>query len=110
VWFIPVSTIPVHGKFATSVKDTGGKLSPVSTTSTLNGTISDCLHLKVNFKEKIYLNDNSIIQRCSNKIIKTFLVEDFIICHLEVQISPRIFETIRNCPNGIFKGLGETDS
>ena len=28
----------------------------------------------------------------------------------ELRISPRIFEKIRNCPNGILKGLGETDS
>jgi hypothetical protein len=30
--------------------------------------------------------------------------------YLELQISPRIFEKIRNDPNGILRGLGETDS
>ncbi len=36
-----------------------------------------CLHLKVNLKEKNYLYVNSTTQRCLNKIIKTFLIEDF---------------------------------
>ncbi len=30
--------------------------------------------------------------------------------HVELRISPRIFEKIRNGPNGILRGLGETDS
>jgi hypothetical protein len=55
--------------------------SPVSTTPAANNenniTISDCLHLKVNLKNKIYLYVNSTTQRCSNKIFKTFLIEDF---------------------------------
>ncbi len=38
------------------------------------GTISDCLHLKVNLKKK---NVNSTTQRCPNNIFKTFLIEDF---------------------------------
>jgi hypothetical protein len=29
---------------------------------------------------------------------------------LELRMSPRIFEKIRNGPNGILSGLGETDS
>ena len=32
------------------------------------------------------------------------------VVHLDSQISPRIFEKIRNDPNGIIRGLGETDS
>jgi hypothetical protein len=32
------------------------------------------------------------------------------VVHLELRISPRIFEKIRNGPNGILRGLGETDS
>jgi hypothetical protein len=38
-----------------------------------------------------------------------FLIEDFFHVHLELRISPRIFEKIRNGPNGIIRGLGETD-
>ncbi len=41
------------------------------------GTISAYLHIKVNLKEKIYLYVYSAAQRCLNKIIKTFLIEDF---------------------------------
>ncbi len=32
------------------------------------------------------------------------------VANLELRISPRIFEKIRNDPNGILRGLGETDS
>jgi hypothetical protein len=32
------------------------------------------------------------------------------VVHLELRISPRICEKIRNGPNGILRGLGETDS
>ncbi len=31
------------------------------------------------------------------------------VVNLELRISPRIFEKIRNGPNGILRGLGETD-
>ncbi len=64
---------------------------PVSTTPAANspprhrwqtmGTISGCRYLKVNLKAKIYIYVNSTIQRCPNKIIKKFLIEDFFICH-----------------------------
>jgi hypothetical protein len=73
----------------------------------------------VNLKEKMYLYANSTIQRCSNKIIKTFLIEDFVhlppvsmtpVVHLELGISPRILEKNQNGPYGILRGLGETDS
>ncbi len=33
-----------------------------------------------------------------------------LVVNLELRISPRIFEKIRNGPNGILRGLGETDS
>jgi hypothetical protein len=32
------------------------------------------------------------------------------VVNLELRVSPRIFEKIRNGPNGILRGLGETDS
>jgi hypothetical protein len=50
------------------VTDTGGKFStpalPVRHQWQIMGTISDCLHLKVNLKEKIYLFVNSTTHRC----------------------------------------------
>jgi hypothetical protein len=96
------------GKFATSVNDSGGKLPPVSTTPAANlrqimSTISGCRHLKVNFKAKIYIYVNSTTQRCPNKIMKIFLIEDSFhlppvstttVVHLEPRIYPRIFEKI----------------
>jgi hypothetical protein len=81
-------------------------------------TISACWKLKVNLKEKINLYANSATQRCQKVIMKTFLIEDFfhfppvytkLVEHLELRISLRIFEKIRNGPNGIIRGLGETD-
>jgi hypothetical protein len=41
------------------------------------GTISGCRHLKVNLKAEIYIYVNSTAQRCPNKIIEIFLLEDF---------------------------------
>ncbi len=70
----------------------------------------------MNLKEKIYLDVNTTSQLCPNKIIKTFVIEDFFHLppvsmtpevHLELQISLRIFEKIFNGSNGILRGLGE---
>ena len=78
------------------------------------GTISGCRQLKVNLKAKIYTYVSSTTQRWPNKIIKIFLIEDFLhlppVANLELRISQRIFEKIRNDPNGILRGLRETDS
>jgi hypothetical protein len=41
------------------------------------GLISGCRYLKVNLKAKIYIYVNFTIQRCPNKIIQIFLIEDF---------------------------------
>ncbi len=41
------------------------------------GTISGCRHLKLNLKAKLYIYASSTTQRWPNKIIKTFLIEDF---------------------------------
>jgi hypothetical protein len=70
----------------------------------------------VNLKAKIYIYVNSTIQRCPNKIIKIFLIEDFFhlplvsatpVVKLELRISPRILEKIRNGLNGIrYSGAG----
>jgi hypothetical protein len=38
--------------------------------------ISGCRLLKVNLKAKVYIYVNSATQRCPNKIIKIFLIED----------------------------------
>ncbi len=77
-------------------------------------TISGWRLLKVNLKAKLYIYVNSTTQRFPNKIIKIFLIEEFFhlppVVHLELRISPRIFEKIWNGRNGILRCLGETDS
>jgi hypothetical protein len=83
------------------------------------GKISGCRHLKVNLKANINIYVSSTTQRWPNKINKIFLIEDFFhlppvlltpVANLELRISPRIFEKIRNYLNGILWGQGETDS
>jgi hypothetical protein len=92
------SVVDTGGKFATGVNDFGGKF-------------------KVNLKAKICIYVNSSTLRCPNKIIKIFLLEGFFhlplvsltpVANLELRICPRIFQKIRNGPNGIIRGLGET--
>ena len=78
------------------------------------GTISGCRHMKVNLKAKNYIYVFSTTQ-----IMKISMIDDFfhlppvsltLVANLELRISPRIFEKIRNGPNGIIRGLGETGS
>ena len=73
-------------KFATGVNDAGGKLPTVSMNLRQSchrcqqhrwqttETISDYWQLKVNLKEKIYLDANSTTQRCPKEIMKNFLI------------------------------------
>jgi hypothetical protein len=68
-------------------------------------TISGCRHLKVNLKAKIYIYVNSTTQRCFFHLPPVLLTP---VANLELRISPRIFEKIRNSPYGIIRGLGET--
>ncbi len=92
-------------KFATGIKDTGSKFCHRYQRHRwqIMGTISGCRHLKVNLKAKIYIYVSSTTQRWQNKIITP-------VANLELRISPRIFEKIRNCLNVILWGWGETDS
>ncbi len=79
------------------------------------GKISDCWHLNVNLKQNIYKYINPTTRRCPNKIIRTFLIEDFYICTRVNDTSgapwaANIFAnflTIRNCTNGLLRSLGE---
>ena len=58
---------------AAGINDTGGKFA----TGVIMATISGCRPLKVNLEAKIYIYVNSTTQRCPNKIVKIFLLEDF---------------------------------
>jgi hypothetical protein len=133
------SVFDTGGKFATGVNNTGGKFATGVNDAGGNhqryrrqichrcqrhrwqimATRSGWRHLKVNLKAKIYTYVHSTTQQCPNNIIKIFLLEGFFhlppvsltrVANLELRISPRIFEKIRNDPNGIIRGLGETDS
>ena len=125
VWFFSWISFPQASDyniraFATGIVDTGGKFATGQWHQwQIMGTISGCRHLKVNLKAKFYIYVKSSTQRCRNKIIDLFLNGGFFhfppvsltpVVHLELRISPRIFENIRNGPNGIIRGLGETDS
>ncbi len=57
--------IDTGGKFAIGVNDTDDKRQRHQ--SQIIGTKSDCLHLKVNLKEKIYLYVTSTTQMCQTK-------------------------------------------
>jgi hypothetical protein len=73
------------------------------------GIISGCRYLKVNLKAKKYICVTSTIQRCPNKIIKIFLIEDFFhlppVVNLDLRISPRIFKKIETVQMG-YSGAG----
>jgi hypothetical protein len=74
----------------TSVVDTGGKLPPVSTTPAANlppvsttPVANNAINIRLQIPQSelegknLYIYVNSTIQRCPNKIIKIFLIEDF---------------------------------
>jgi hypothetical protein len=85
----PVSTTlgKLVAKFAAGVADTGGKFVPVS-------LIPAAILPLVSLTPVANLPPVSLIP----------------VVHLYLQISPRIFEKIRNGPNGILWGWGETNS
>jgi hypothetical protein len=82
-------------------------------------TISGCRHLKVNLKAKIIFMLTLLPKGVHTKLLIIFLLEGFFhlppvsltpVANLELQISPQIFEKIRNSLNGIPWGWGETDA
>jgi hypothetical protein len=85
----PLSTIPAKlvAKFAASVVDMVANLPPVL-------LIPAPILLPVSLTLVTNLPPVSLIP----------------VLHLDLRISPRIFEKIQNGPNGILWGLGETDS
>ncbi len=89
------------GKFAAGVVDTGGDLPPVSLTPAAN--LPPVLLTPV-------ANVPPVSTRLLKLVAKFAAVSLIPVVNLELRISPRIFEKIRNGPNGILRGLGETDS
>jgi hypothetical protein len=88
------------GKFAAGVVDTGGNFATgINNTNETGGKI--CRRCRVvdtggNFAAGVV--------DAGGKFATGVVV------NLELRISPRIFEKIRNGPNGILRGLGETYS
>ncbi len=129
--------VDTGGKFATGVNDIGGKFAtsvngamPVATCHRYQRhrrrqichrckwhwwqtreQLSNCWQLKMNLKKKSYLYAKSTTRMCSKEIIFFHLppVSTTPAVHLELRISPWIFEKIQNGPNGIIKGLWEID-
>ncbi len=81
------SVVDTGGKFAVGFVDTGGNSPPASLTPVANLPL-------VSLTPVANLPPVSLI----------------LVVNLELRISLRIFEKIRNGPNGILTGLGETDS
>ncbi len=114
-----ISINDTGGRFATGINDTAivppvplMLLIPVAN----NGNNQTADILKWPWRKKFMY---STAQKCSKKIIKTFLFEDFFhlppvsvtpVVHLELRISLWMFKKNWNGPNGILRGLGETDS
>jgi hypothetical protein len=93
------------GKFSTGINDTEGKFA------TGTGGVVPVMGL--------YGNNFRLFYTCKwtwrNKFIYMLTqlpkgLKIFSICHWCHRISPQICEKIWNCPNGILRGLGDTDS
>jgi hypothetical protein len=81
---LPQAPVDIGGKFAARIVDTSGKLPPVSIAPAELGAILPL----------VSLTPMSLIP----------------VVHLDLLISLRIFEKIRNYPSVIFRGLGKDDS
>jgi hypothetical protein len=89
------------GKFAASVVDTGGNLPPASLTQAANLP-------PVSLTPVANLPPVSTTQ--GDLVANLPPVSTTPVVHLDLRISPRIFEKIRNDPNVMIRGLGEGDS
>ncbi len=88
-------------QIATGINDTGGKFA----TGVNNTGVENELE---NF---FFIYMLTLLPKgVQKKQEKNFWWKIFFHLHLELRISLRIFEKIRNSPNGIIRGLGETDS
>ncbi len=86
--------------------------------------ISGCRYHKLNLKAKIYIYSMLTLlpKGVQTKLLKFFCLKVLVhlppvsltpvtpVANLELRISPRNFEKIRNGPNSIIRGLGETGS
>jgi hypothetical protein len=96
----PVSLIPVA--FDTSVVDTGGKFA--AGVSTTQG------EMVAKFAAGVVDTGGKFAAGVVDTGGNLPPVSLTPVVHLDLRISPRIFEKIRNDPNVIIRGLGEGDS
>ncbi len=76
------------------------------------GTISGCRYLKVNLRQKFINMLTLLFKGVPTKLLKFFWLKIFSfamtpVVNLELRICLRIFEKIRNGPNGILRGWGK---
>ncbi len=100
-WQFATGVVDTGGKFATGIVDTGGKFATgVNNTRGTGGKI--CAGV-VDTGGKFA----AIVVDTGGNLPPVSLTP---MVHLDLRISPRIFEKIRNDPNFISRGLGEGDS
>ncbi len=96
-----VSSLILFPLFATGIVDIGGNLPPVSTTQgeLLAKFAAGVVDTGGKFASGIVDTGGNLPPVSLTPVV-----------HLDLRISPRIFEKIRNDPNVIIRGLGEGDS
>jgi hypothetical protein len=93
------------GKFAAGVVDTGGNLPPASLTPAAN-----LPPVSTTQGELVAKFAAGVVDTGGNLPPVSLTLSLTLVVHLDLRISPRIFEKIRNDPNVIIRGLGEGDS
>ncbi len=114
------SVVDIGGKFATGVNDASGKFATgVNDTSGKQWEqLSNCWQFKMTWRKKMYLYVNFTVlpKGFQKKYWEIILI--FYICHrcrwhrwgtLSCKYLHEFSKKIRNGPNGIIRGLGETD-
>jgi hypothetical protein len=105
------------GKFAAGVVDTGGNLPPASLTSAANLPPVSLTPVSTTQGELVAKFAAGVVDTGSKSppvsltpVANLPPVSLTPVVHLDLRISPRIFEKIRNDPNAIIRDLGEGDS
>jgi hypothetical protein len=112
------SVVDTGGKFATRVNDTGGKFATgVNDTGGKQWDYDQAADtLNWNWRQKCIYMLTLLSKGVPTKLLQFFWLNIFFhlppvsatpVVNLELRISPRIFEKIRNGPNGIFWGWGK---
>jgi hypothetical protein len=100
------------GKFAAGIVDTGGNLPPVSTTQgeLVAKFAAGVVDIGGKFAADVVDTGGNLPPVSLTPVTNLPPVLLTPVVHLDLRISPRIFEKIRNDPSVIIRGLGEGDS